>query len=60
MSLEKIIETYQSTKPGTVLENDIVRVACHVHAKRVFRAKFLFYDLRSEDIKIQVMANTKY
>lgn len=30
-----------------------------VHAKRVSGAKLLFYDLRGEDTKIQVMANAK-
>lgn len=60
VSLEKFIETYQGTEPGTVLENDIVSVAGRVHAKRVSGAKLLFYDLRGEDTKIQVMANAKY
>lgn len=60
ISLEKFIETYQNTEPGTVLENETVSVAGRIHAKRVSGAKLLFYDLRGEDTKIQVMANAKY
>lgn len=31
-----------------------------VHAKRVSGAKLLFYDLRGEGVKLQVMANSRY
>ncbi len=31
-----------------------------VHAKRASGAKLLFYDLRGEGVKLQVMANLRY
>lgn len=31
-----------------------------IHAKRVSGAKLLFYDLRGEGVKLQVMANSRY
>jgi len=34
--------------------------AGRVHAKRASGAKLLFYDLRGEGVKLQVMANSRY
>lgn len=35
-------------------------MAGRVHAKRASGAKLLFYDLRGEGAKLQVMANSRY
>lgn len=38
----------------------ISRLAGRIHAKREAGAKLIFYDIRAEDKKLQVMANAKY
>ncbi|XP_025115019.1 lysine--tRNA ligase-like isoform X1 [Pomacea canaliculata] len=59
ISLETFIERYERLQPGEMLEEDIT-VAGRIHAKRLSGAKLIFYDLRGEGVKIQVMANAKY
>lgn len=58
-SLEEFIDNYSSLKDGEVLGNKTVSVAGRVHAIRESGAKLIFYDLRGEGLKIQVMANAK-
>ncbi|XP_003970019.1 lysine--tRNA ligase isoform X2 [Takifugu rubripes] len=58
VSLTEFIEKYKNLQPGDQL-TDAVKVAGRVHAKRVSGAKLLFYDLRGEGVKLQVMANSK-
>ncbi|GAB1599576.1 lysine--tRNA ligase-like isoform X1 [Argonauta hians] len=60
LSLSAFIEKYGNTEPGTVMEDVEVSVAGRIHSKRVSGAKLLFYDLRGDDAKIQVMANARY
>ncbi|XP_043937710.1 lysine--tRNA ligase isoform X3 [Protopterus annectens] len=59
MSLTEFIEKFNHLQPGEHLEDTTVRVAGRVHAKRASGAKLLFYDLRGEGTKLQVMANSK-
>jgi len=40
--------------------NPLLTLAGRVHAKREAGAKLIFYDLRGEGKKLQVMANAKY
>lgn len=58
ISLEAFIEKYQSLPDGEH-HADVVSVAGRVHAKRESGAKLIFYDLRGEGTKIQVMANAR-
>lgn len=59
LSLENFIETYQSTvKDGETLDT-VVSVAGRIHSIRGSGAKLIFYDLRGEGVKIQVMANAR-
>lgn len=58
-SLEEFIDKYSNLKDGEVLENTTLSVAGRVHAIRESGAKLIFYDLRGEGLKIQVMANAK-
>lgn len=59
ISLENFIEKYQSTiKDGETLDA-IVNVAGRIHSIRGSGAKLIFYDLRGEGVKIQVMANAR-
>lgn len=58
-SLEAFIEKYSHLKDGEILENDKLSVAGRVHAIRESGAKLIFYDLRGEGVKLQVMATAK-
>lgn len=59
MSLEEFIERYNHMEPGDMLEEEVT-IAGRIHSKRLSGAKLIFYDLRAEGVKIQVMANAKY
>ncbi|XP_035445910.1 lysine--tRNA ligase isoform X3 [Spodoptera frugiperda] len=59
ISLEEFIEKYNNVSSGEVLENVTLSVAGRVHSIRESGAKLIFYDLRGEGVKIQVMANAK-
>lgn len=58
ISLADFIEKYKDIKDGEH-HPDVVSVAGRVHAKRESGAKLIFYDLRGEGVKIQVMANAR-
>lgn len=58
-SLEDFISKYNGLKDGEMLENEVLSVAGRVHAIRESGAKLIFYDVRGEGVKIQVMANAK-
>jgi lysyl-tRNA synthetase class 2 len=58
-SLEDFINKYNGLKDGEMLENEKLSVAGRVHAIRESGAKLIFYDVRGEGVKIQVMANAK-
>ncbi|KAK2575842.1 hypothetical protein KPH14_007217 [Odynerus spinipes] len=61
ISLENFIEKFGSTvTEGQVLENEIHSVAGRVYAIRESGAKLIFYDLRGEGVKLQVMANARH
>ncbi|XP_055551725.1 lysine--tRNA ligase isoform X1 [Wyeomyia smithii] len=58
-SLEAFIEKYNDLKDGDMLEQDSLSVAGRIHAIRESGGKLIFYDLRGEGVKLQVMANAK-
>lgn len=58
-SLEDFIEKYNYLKDGESLEGEPLSLAGRVHAIRESGAKLIFYDVRGEGVKIQVMANAK-
>lgn len=58
-SLEEFIAKYSHLQNEEVLENEVVTVAGRVHSIRESGAKLIFYDLRGEGLKIQVMATAK-
>ncbi|KAH3769147.1 hypothetical protein DPMN_170395, partial [Dreissena polymorpha] len=60
LSLVSFIEKYGNISDGTILEDTTVTVSGRIHSRRESGAKLLFYDLRAEDVKIQIMANAKY
>lgn len=58
ISLAGFIEKYKDIEDGTWHE-DVVSVSGRIHAKRLSGAKLIFYDLRGEGVKLQVMADAK-
>ncbi|XP_053694203.1 lysine--tRNA ligase isoform X2 [Sabethes cyaneus] len=58
-SLEAFIEKYSALKDGDMLEQEALSVAGRIHAIRESGGKLIFYDLRGEGVKLQVMANAK-
>lgn len=59
ISLDNFIEKYSDLKDGDMLSDVSLSVAGRVHAIRESGAKLIFYDLRGEGVKLQVMANAK-
>lgn len=59
ISLEEFISKYNHLKEGDMLENEKLSVAGRIHSIRESGAKLIFYDLRGEGVKIQVMANAR-
>ncbi|XP_076584433.1 lysine--tRNA ligase isoform X1 [Chaetodon auriga] len=59
LSLTEFIEKYNHLQPGDQLTDVVLSVSGRVHAKRTSGAKLLFYDLRGEGVKLQVMANSR-
>ncbi|XP_012350517.1 lysine--tRNA ligase isoform X1 [Apis florea] len=61
ISLENFIEKFSNNlKPGEILNNEVYSIAGRVHAIRESGAKLIFFDLRGEGVKIQVMANARH
>ena len=59
ISLTNFIEKYDHLKAEDIIKSDELSVAGRVHAKRESGQKLIFYDLRAEGKKIQVMANAR-
>ncbi|XP_044842955.1 lysine--tRNA ligase isoform X2 [Mauremys mutica] len=59
LSLTDFIERYSHLQAGDHLRDITVRVAGRIHAKRASGGKLIFYDLRGEGVKLQVMANSR-
>ncbi|XP_011632518.1 lysine--tRNA ligase isoform X1 [Pogonomyrmex barbatus] len=60
ISLEMFIEKFKDVvKDGEILENEVHSIAGRVHSIRGSGAKLIFYDLRGEGVKVQVMANAR-
>ncbi|XP_074040676.1 lysyl-tRNA synthetase isoform X2 [Leptinotarsa decemlineata] len=59
ISLEEFIAKYSALNDGESLENEHLSVAGRIHAIRESSSKLVFYDLRGEGTKIQVMATAR-
>ncbi|KAF7997712.1 hypothetical protein HCN44_009110 [Aphidius gifuensis] len=62
ISLEKFIDKYndEKLKSGEILDKEIQSIAGRIHSIRKAGAKLIFYDVRGEGIKLQVMVNARY
>ena len=58
-SLSDFIERHQGLGPGEHGTEE-ASVAGRVHAKREASSKLIFYDLRGEGVKLQVMADARF
>lgn len=56
-SLPEFHEQFSGTEAGSHLEGVAVSVAGRLHSKRASGAKLVFYDLRADGAKIQVMSS---
>lgn len=59
LSLTDFIEQYQGLEPGQHGEGE-ANLAGRIHAKRESSTKLIFYDLRGEGVKLQVMADARF
>ncbi|KAL3316452.1 Lysine--tRNA ligase [Cichlidogyrus casuarinus] len=57
ISLEEFISKYSHLQPGEHLEDTLVHIAGRLHAKRESGSKLIFYDVRAENERLQIMAN---
>ena len=58
-SLTDFIERFQGLEPGDHGEEE-ASLAGRIHAKRESSAKLIFYDLRGEGVKLQIMADARW
>ncbi|XP_008553506.1 lysine--tRNA ligase isoform X1 [Microplitis demolitor] len=60
-SLENFIGKFaEKVKPGKIFDKEVHSIAGRIHSIRRAGAKLIFYDLRAEGLKVQMMANAKY
>lgn len=57
ISLGELLERYNSLAPGETRWDEELSVAGRLHAKREYGKKLVFYDLRGEGSKVQVMCS---
>ncbi|CAF1217246.1 unnamed protein product [Adineta ricciae] len=60
ISLEDFVEKYSYLTNEQTGEDDMVSVAGRIYSKRSPGKKLYFYDLHSDSVKIQIMANIKF
>ncbi|XP_060522009.1 lysine--tRNA ligase [Cylas formicarius] len=60
ISLTEFVQKYSSLNEGEVREDDKLSLAGRVHAIRASGAKLIFYDIRGEATKVQVMATAQH
>jgi len=56
VSLTNFLQEYERLKDGETLKDIVVKCAGRIHAIRESGAKLIFYDVRGEGVKLQVMA----
>ncbi|GAA35598.2 lysyl-tRNA synthetase class II [Clonorchis sinensis] len=59
ISIGKFIEKYSYLNPGEHLDDVTVSIAGRIHAKREAGSKLIFYDVISDEKRLQIMANLK-
>ncbi|KAG8042567.1 hypothetical protein G9C98_005201 [Cotesia typhae] len=60
-SLDNFIEKFgEKVKPGEIFDKEVHSIAGRIHSIRRAGTKLIFYDLRGEGLKLQIMANAKH
>lgn len=57
--LQDFLPTYESIKTGEHLKDVTVRVAGRVYTKRASGSKLVFYDIKADGLKIQIMCQAQ-
>ena len=57
--LRAFLRQYESLKPGEHLKDVECRVGGRIYTKRASGAKLVFYDVRAEGVKVQIMCQTQ-
>lgn len=60
ISLEEFLSKYDHLKDSETLEQEVQTISGRIYAIRESGAKLIFYDLRAEGVKLQVMANAAH
>lgn len=60
ISLPEFVQKYESIPEGDHVEDAEVSVAGRIYNKRASGTKLVFYDLQSDGVRIQVMADARY
>eukprot|EP00118_Oscarella_pearsei_P029001 m.3454 g.3454 ORF g.3454 m.3454 type:complete len:582 (+) comp9396_c0_seq1:80-1825(+) len=59
ISLTNYIEKYEGIDVGSQLKEESISLAGRIHAKRESGKHLIFYDLRGEGVKLQIMADAR-
>ncbi|CZS80472.1 unnamed protein product [Fusarium graminearum] len=57
--LRKFVEEFGHLKSGEHAKDKIIQIGARVHGKRASGAKLLFYDVRTEGVKVQIMCQAQ-
>lgn len=57
--LRKFVEDYGHLKSGEHAKDKIIQIGARVHGKRASGSKLLFYDVRTEGVKVQIMCQAQ-
>mmetsp|Transcript_42340 Transcript_42340/g.165277 ORF Transcript_42340/g.165277 Transcript_42340/m.165277 type:complete len:594 (-) Transcript_42340:2007-3788(-) len=61
MTIPEFVDEFaEKCEPGQHLEDIEVSIAGRVYLKRASGAKLIFYDLKSDGVKLQIMADARY
>lgn len=60
INLTEFVQKYESIPEGEHLEDAPVSLAGRIYNKRTSGTKLVFYDLQSDGVRIQVMADARY
>jgi lysyl-tRNA synthetase class 2 len=59
MSVPHFVKSFSHVKDGERIDDKVVRVAGRIDSQRIQGQNLVFYDLISQDAKIQIMADRK-
>eukprot|EP00798_Chlamydomonas_sp_ICE-L_P005736 gene5736-6026_t len=60
MSMPEFVAKFNSLEPGEQMTDEVVSIAGRIYRKAPSGAKLLFYDLKAETAKVQIMADARH